>query len=85
MKREELYDNWKKQRSQVEVGYDFTEKVMNRVYQYEQKRKASLFDIQWLVEAITAHPIAKAGLITIGAIIGLARVAFMVHILLFRC
>ncbi len=84
MKSEKLYEDWKKQKSQIEVGQNFTEKVMNQVYQYEQKRKASSFDIQWFVEAITAHPLAKVGLITIGATAGIVRVVFIIHILLFR-
>jgi len=83
MKNEKFYDDWKKQRSQVEVGENFTEKVMKQVCQYEQKRKTSLFNIQWLVEFISAHPLAKAGLIASGAVAGFVRVAFMIRILLF--
>ncbi len=83
MKSEQLYDNWKKQRSQVEVGHDFTEKVMKQVYQYEQRIKSSLFDIQWLVQAITAHPLAQAAMIAVGAIVGSIRLAIMLHILIY--
>ncbi len=83
MKSEQFYDNWKKQRSQVEVGHDFTEKVMKQVYQYEQRRKSSLFDIQWLVATITAHPLVQAAMIAVGAIVGFIRLAIMLHILLY--
>ncbi len=83
MKHEQLYDDWKKQRSQVEVGHDFTEKVMKQVYQYERRRKSSLFDIQWLVAAITAHPLVQAVMIAAGAIVGFIRLAIMLHILLY--
>ena len=82
MKSEQVYDDWKRQRSQAEVGHDFTEKVMKQVYQYEQRRKSSLFDIQWLLEAISAHPFVKAGLVVIGAFAGLVRVAFIIRVLL---
>jgi len=83
MKSEKLYDDWKKQRSQIEAGDDFTEKVMNQVYQYEQRRKTSLFDIQWLVETITAHPLVQAAMIVVGAIVGFIRLAIMLHIMLY--
>ena len=83
MKSEKLYDDWKKQRSQIDVEYDFAEKVMKQVYQYEQRRKSSLFDIQWLVATITAHPLVQAAMIAVGAIVGFIRLAIMLHILLY--
>ena len=85
MKSNEIYDNWKAQRNQVEPGRDLTEKVMNQVYQYEHKRRKPLFDIQRFVEFISAHPLAKAGLIATGGITGLVRAAVMIRILLFQC
>ena len=83
MKSEKFYDDWKKQRSQVEVGDDFTEKVMNQVYQYEQTKPKPLFDAQRFVEFISAHRLAKAGMIAIGTVAGFVRVAFIIHVLLF--
>ena len=83
MKSEKIYDDWKKQRSHTEVGQNFTDQVMNRVYQYEQTKPKPLFDMQRLIEFISAHPLAKAGLIASGAVAGFVRVAFMIHILLF--
>lgn len=82
MKNEQFYDDWKKQR-QVEVGHNFTEKAMKQVYQYEQGRKSSLFDIQWLVATITAHPLVQAAMIAVGAIMGFIRLAITLHILLY--
>ena len=83
MKSEKLYEDWKKQRSHTKAGHDFTEKVMKQVYQYEQRRKSSLFDIQRLIETITALPLVKAAMIAIGAILGFIRLALMLHILLY--
>ena len=83
MKSEKIYDDWKKQRSHVEVGQNFTDQVMNQVYQYEQTKPKPLFDMQRLVEFISTHPLAKAGLIASGAVAGFVRVAIMIHILLF--
>ena len=53
------------------------------VYQYEQREKSSLFDIQWLVATITAHPMVQAAMIAIGAIVGFIRLAITLHILLY--
>ena len=83
MKSEQLYDDWKKQRSQIEVGEDFTKKMMHQVYQYEQKKKKPLLYMQRFVEVISAYPLAKAGIIVIGTITGFVRVAFMIRVLLF--
>ena len=83
MKSEKLYDHWNEQRSHIEVGQNFTDQVMNQVYQYEQKRKTSSFNIQWFVEAITAHPLVQAAMVAVGAIVGFIRLAIMLHILLY--
>ena len=83
MKSEQLYDDWKRQRRQIEVGENFTDQVMNQVYQYEQTKPKPLFDMQRLVEFISVHPLVKAGLIASGAVAGFVRVAFMIHVLLF--
>jgi hypothetical protein len=78
MKSEEVYDTWKEEKSQIDIRQDFADKVMNQVYQYAQKKRKLLFDVQWLVELISAHPLAKAGLVATGAVTGLVRVAFVV-------
>ena len=82
MKSEKLYDNWKRQRSQVEVGDNFTEKAISRIYQYEQKKRKMFFDMQQLIEFISVHPLAKAALIATGAIAGFVRFLFMVMMIL---
>jgi len=84
MKSEKIYNAWKNQKRQIKVGGKLAEKVMNQVCLYEQKKKKPLLDMQRFIEVISAHPLAKAGLITIAAITGIVRVAFVVHILLFR-
>lgn len=82
MKSEEIYDSWKKQKSLIEVHKDFTDRVMNGIYKYEQKKRKPLFDVQQLVELISAHPLTKAGLIAAGAVIGFFRVGFMIAVIL---
>lgn len=82
MKSEEVYDTWKEEKSQIDIREDFADEVMNQVYQYAQKKRKLLFDVQWLVELISAHPLAKVGLVTAGAIAGFIRMAFTVYMFL---
>ena len=82
MKNEQLYDDWKKQRSHVEVGQNFTVKVMNQVHQYEQKKKKPLLYMQRFMETIYAHPLAKAGMVAAGVVTGFIRIAFTVYMFL---
>jgi len=78
MKSEEVYDTWKEEKSQIDIRQDFADEVMNQVYQYARKKTKRLLDVQWLIDLISAHPLAKAGLIAAGAIAGFVRVAFVV-------
>lgn len=83
MKNNEIINKWAEQRSKIQVPQNFTDNVLNQIYQHEQNKRKPLFDVHRLVEFISAHPLVKAGLITIGAITGLARVTFMMRTLLF--
>lgn len=83
MKNEKFYEDWKEHRSQVELGGDFNEKVMGQVYAYEKKQGGSLFNIQRLVEAVSAHRWVQAAMLAIGAVIGFVRLAVMLHVLLY--
>ena len=78
MKSEEAYNAWRNKKSQIEIGENFTKEVMNQVYEYEQEKRKPLFDVQRLVELISAHPLAKIGLVAAGAVTGLVRIVFMV-------
>ena len=83
MKSEKIYQAWKDEKQHIEVKRDFTESVMGNVYQHQQKKRKPLFELQRFVELVSAYPLAKAGIIAIGTITGLVRVAFMIHVLLF--
>jgi len=82
MKTEEIYNTWKEQKSQVEVGKGFSDKVMNQIRRYEQNKRKSLFDVQSLIEFMSAHTLAKAGLILTGGVVGFIRVVFVVTMVL---
>ncbi len=83
MKREKIYQAWKEEKKRIELKSDFTESVMDKVYQHQQKKRKPLFELQRFVELVSAYPLAKAAIIAIGTITGLIRVAFTIHVLLF--
>ena len=83
MNSEQIYRNWKEQRSQIEVGEGFTDMVMNRICRYEQERRKPLLDVDGFLEFISGRPLAKAGLIVAGGVIGFVRVALILHVFLF--
>lgn len=78
MKSQEVYNAWKEKKHQIDIQGDFADKVMNQVYRYEQAKRKPMFDMQRLVELISAHPLAEAGLITAGVITGFVRIVFIV-------
>ena len=82
MKSEEVYNTWKEKKRQVDIRENFADDVMSRAYQYEQNKRKPLFDMQWLVELISTHPLAKAGLVTAGAVAGIVRLVFMILVIL---
>jgi hypothetical protein len=79
MKDNEVYESWKKEKHQIDVSQDFTDKVMSQVYQREQSRKSSQAIIERLIELITFHPIAKIGLVAAGAVTGIIRLVIMIQ------
>jgi len=79
MKSEEIYNAWKESKSRIDVRENFTDDVMNRIYRYERNRKKPLFDVQRLLELISAHRLVKAGVITAGAVTGLVRIIVVVY------
>jgi len=82
MKTEEIYNTWKEQKSQIEVGKGFSDKVMNQICRYEQNKRKSLFDMQSLIEFMSAHTLVRAGLILTGGVVGFIRVVFVVTMVL---
>ena len=82
MKKDEIYEAWKKENRQIEVSQNFTDQVMNKVYQCEQSRKKPLFTIERLIELISFHPLAKIGLVFAGAVVGIVRLIIMIQAIL---
>jgi hypothetical protein len=85
MKAEETYRNWKEQKRKITVGPGFSEMVMDRIYRYEHEKRTRSFNAQRVVELVSAHPLAIAGTIAVGVVIGLIRVACAVMSILGHC
>ena len=82
MKNNGVYESWKQEKRQIDVGEDFTDRVMNEVYQWEHSRKSSRFNIEKLIERISFHPIVKIGLVSAGAVAGIVRLIIMINAIL---
>ena len=80
MDKKKLYEIWLEKKSHVQISGSFPDKVLNQIYHYKQRPR--WFDIQQLIDIISAHSIMKNGLIAIGALIGLVRVMYMVFMIL---
>jgi hypothetical protein len=79
MKTEEIYNTWKEQKHQIDVGKGFSEKVMSRIYQYEREKRKPLFDGHRLIELISTRPLGKAAVVTAGLLIGFVRMTTVVY------
>lgn len=79
MKTEEIYNAWKEQKNQMDMDNGFSDKVMNRIYQYEREKREPLFDGHRLIELISTRPLGKAAAIAAGAVIGLLRITFVIY------
>jgi hypothetical protein len=82
MKENEVYESWKQEKRQIDVSQNFTDRVMNRVYQCEQNKEKSLFTMARLIELISLHPLAKTGLVVVGAAMGIVRIIIMIQTIL---
>jgi hypothetical protein len=80
MDKKKLYKLWIEKKSQVEISESFPDKVMNRIHRYQQQPR--WFDMQRLIDIISAHTIIKDGLIAAGAVAGFIRLAVMILMIL---
>ena len=79
MKSEEIYNAWKERRSQIDIRKNFADEVMSQIYRYERRKRKPLFDVNRLIELISAHRFVKAAVVTTGAVTGLVRIMFVVY------
>jgi len=80
MNPQEVFEVWKAQKTQGDVGREFTDQVMAAIRRREAPR---------LIEGVTplrhlaAQPWAKAAALIMGTLLGLARIIATVHLILF--
>ena len=82
MKDHKVYESWKQAKSQIDVSQNFTDQVMNKVYQWEQSRNVYQLKMERLIELISFHPLAKIGLISAAAFTGIVRLIIMINAIL---
>ena len=82
MKDNEVYESWRQKKGQIDVSQNFTDRVMNQVYQWRQSRKNSPLTMEGLIELISFHPLAKTGLVAAGAVTGIARLIIIINTIL---
>ena len=82
MKNQKLYEDWKAKKSQIEVGDDFAEKVMQQVARREHKKSETLLNMQSYLSILYNNPLVRVGAIMAGFIAGVVRMAFAFYMLL---
>ena len=82
MKDNEVYKSWRQDKRQIDVSQNFTDKVMNEVYKWEQSKEIPLFRMDRLIELVSIHPLAKTGLVAAGAVTGIVRLIIMINTIL---
>lgn len=82
MKDNKVYESWMQEKQQIDISEDFTDRVMNEVFQWEQNRKSLRFNVERLIEMISFHPLAQIGLVAAGAVTGIVRLIIMIHTIL---
>jgi len=82
MKDHEVYESWKQAKSRIDVSPNFTGEVMDKINAWEQSGNFQWFNTARFVELISFHPLAKTGLVAVGAITGILRLTIMIHAIL---
>ena len=82
MKRQEVYNAWNENKSQIDINESFSDEVMYQVYQYEKGKTKQVFNLQWLIDLISVHPLAQAALVMAGAVTGFIRLVLMILVIL---
>ena len=72
MKSEKLFENWKQHRADYKVSDSFCDDIM-QIVSTPKKRKTRIDLLLWF-NAITTEPLARFGVIIVGALGGLCRV-----------
>ena len=78
MKSEEIYNEWKEVKRQIDMPDVFVDGVMDGIYRYEQEKAEQ----RSFLEVLFEYSIVKTALIATGAAAGFARLVFMIIVIL---
>ena len=81
MNPQEIFDAWRRQRQQIAMGPDFSDRVMAAVQRGRARRMGNLLSLR--IGRITAGPRVKAAVLVAGVVAGLARIVVTIHLVLF--
>ena len=82
MKSDELFENWKQQREDFAVSDNFCENIMQTMTTPKKQKKR--VDLLLLFNRLTLDPIARFGVIAVGALGGLCRIVLTVFAMVFE-
>ncbi len=80
MNKETLYQEWKRERSKIDVGEHFTNAVMAKINAEQIPQPRSLIKFGWL-----SLRFIKAALITAGLVGGLIRIGGIIGLIFGSC
>ncbi len=83
MNPQEMYDAWRKHRERIEVGADFSDKVMARVRGQATGTQPRAESLPPWWRLVVARPFARAALIAAGVTLGLIRIVMTLHLIMF--
>jgi hypothetical protein len=82
MNHQEMFNAWKRRKERIEVSTAFPEQVMARVREHRAAGQTSVAVSTSLLGRIAARPWAKAAVVTLGVLFGLARIAVTLDLIL---
>ncbi len=80
MNPHEVFKIWKTRKAQGDVGREFTDRVMIAI---RRRDAARVIGPAARLRGIVARPWAKAAVLIMGVLLGLARIIATVHLILF--
>ncbi len=83
MRSEDVMKAWVESKRGAEIGGDAADRVMGRIFEYEEKKSRPLVDVRGFVEPVFNRIFTKPALVITGLIGGFLRVCFTFYVLLF--
>ena len=83
MRSEDIISAWVESKRDAEIGGNAADRVMGRIFDYEEKKAEPLIDIRGFVEPVFNRVFTKPALVITGFIGGFVRVCFTFYLLLF--